>query len=181
MKTFTLPMAFLATVGAARAQLSVSECANMCLANMLALANELGCDDGDLECLCETPDYRYGIRDCTAQACPGDDAYAVLNAALEECPDPETETETETTTGAESASSTIITGSDGTTTLVPVPISTGTDGETTTSGSGDTTTPGGPHGPSTPGVSPTATSTPGQSTSTAAYDEYANDATTIGP
>ncbi|KAL3486530.1 hypothetical protein BJX62DRAFT_215105 [Aspergillus germanicus] len=86
MKTFTLPMAFLATVGAARAQLSVSDCANMCLSNMLALAGDLGCDDGDLECLCETPDYRYGIRDCTAQACPGDDAYAVLNAALEQCP-----------------------------------------------------------------------------------------------
>jgi hypothetical protein len=86
MKTFSLPMAFLATVGAARAQLSVSECANMCLSNMLALANDLGCDDGDLECLCETPDYRYGIRDCTAQACPGDDAYAVLNAALQQCP-----------------------------------------------------------------------------------------------
>ncbi|KAL2858598.1 hypothetical protein BJY01DRAFT_1483 [Aspergillus pseudoustus] len=136
MKPFTLPMALLATVGAARAQLGVSNCANMCLGNMLALAGELGCDDGDLECLCETPDYSYGIRDCTTEACPDDDASAVLQVALGQCPgssggDVTNTPGPETTSSSESAASTTITGSDGSTTVVPVTTITGSDGSTT--------------------------------------------------
>ncbi|KAL4971635.1 hypothetical protein BDW66DRAFT_155466 [Aspergillus desertorum] len=86
MKSFTLPMALLATLSIARAEISISQCASMCFNNMLSLAQNLGCDNGDMECLCETPDYRYGIRDCTREACPGDNAYDVLQAVLDECP-----------------------------------------------------------------------------------------------
>lgn len=50
-------------------------------------ASELGCKPGDLRCLCDAPDYTYGVRDCTAQACPDDDSHAVVQIALSTCPD----------------------------------------------------------------------------------------------
>ncbi|RDH19315.1 hypothetical protein M747DRAFT_296495 [Aspergillus niger ATCC 13496] len=53
---------------------------------MSGKASELGCSSGDLSCLCSKPDYSYGIRDCTAQACPNDDANAVVSSALASCP-----------------------------------------------------------------------------------------------
>ena len=58
----------------------------MCISNMNAKASELGCNSGDMACLCKKQDYMYGVRDCTAQACPGDDAAAVVKIALSSCP-----------------------------------------------------------------------------------------------
>lgn len=59
---------------------------NMCINNMKDKASELGCKPGDLRCLCDAPDYSYGVRDCTAQACPDDDSHAVVQIALSTCP-----------------------------------------------------------------------------------------------
>ena len=58
----------------------------MCISNMNAKASELGCKSGDLACLCKSNDYQYGIRDCTSQACPDDNAQTVLQMALDSCP-----------------------------------------------------------------------------------------------
>ena len=49
-------------------------------------AAELGCKSGDTNCLCNTVNYKYGIRDCTTQACPSDNAEQVLQLALSSCP-----------------------------------------------------------------------------------------------
>lgn len=59
---------------------------NMCIGNMNDKASELGCKSGDMECLCKSDDYKYGIRDCTTQACPGEDAQAVVQNAVSKCP-----------------------------------------------------------------------------------------------
>lgn len=57
----------------------------MCISNMNAKASELGCTSGDTACLCKSQDYQYGIRDCTTEACPSDDAATVLKLALASC------------------------------------------------------------------------------------------------
>ncbi|KAJ5657227.1 uncharacterized protein N7484_000876 [Penicillium longicatenatum] len=87
MKSFAVAMAMLAATGmVSAAGVSASDCAQMCISNMKAKASELGCTSGDLDCLCKSQDYSYGIRDCTKQACPDDDASTVLSMALESCP-----------------------------------------------------------------------------------------------
>lgn len=58
----------------------------MCISNMNAKASELGCQSGDMDCLCKSENYSYGIRDCTTQACPDDNAEQVLKMALAKCP-----------------------------------------------------------------------------------------------
>jgi hypothetical protein len=58
----------------------------MCLNNMKAKAGELGCSSSDMNCLCAKANYGYGIRDCTTEACPADNAAAVLSSALSSCP-----------------------------------------------------------------------------------------------
>jgi hypothetical protein len=49
-------------------------------------ASELGCKAGDMACLCKTDDYKFGIRDCTKEACPSDNAEQVLAMAIAKCP-----------------------------------------------------------------------------------------------
>lgn len=58
----------------------------MCVSNMNNKASDLGCKSGDMSCLCKTDDYKFGIRDCTQQACPSDDAEKVLAMAVAKCP-----------------------------------------------------------------------------------------------
>lgn len=58
----------------------------MCLTNMKNKASDFDCKTGDLACLCKTDDYKFGIRDCTKQACPSDDAEKVLAEAVAKCP-----------------------------------------------------------------------------------------------
>lgn len=58
----------------------------MCINNMNAKASELGCSAGDSACLCTKVNYQYGIRDCTNEACPGEDASAAVSSALASCP-----------------------------------------------------------------------------------------------
>lgn len=58
----------------------------MCISNMNAKASALGCRANDMACLCNNMDYQYGIRDCTAEACPGDNPAEVVTMALSKCP-----------------------------------------------------------------------------------------------
>ncbi|KAB8075530.1 hypothetical protein BDV29DRAFT_171877 [Aspergillus leporis] len=86
MKTTILSMVLLAAASMVGADVSVGECAQMCIGNMNNKASELGCSSGDLACLCKSDNYAFGVRDCTAQACPNDDSAAVVSAALAACP-----------------------------------------------------------------------------------------------
>lgn len=44
---------------------------------MIALAPSLGCS-ADAACLCTKPDFAYGIRDCSNEACGADVASTVI-------------------------------------------------------------------------------------------------------
>jgi hypothetical protein len=49
-----------------------------CINNMLALAPSLGCASNDANCLCSNPNFGYGIRDCSNQACGAEVASSVI-------------------------------------------------------------------------------------------------------
>lgn len=60
----------------------------ICVNNMMsaAKAQELGCDNNDLKCLCGKPDFAYGFRDCAIATCgSGDDAMKIANYAIQSC------------------------------------------------------------------------------------------------
>jgi len=82
---FSLTLAIMASAGLVGA-VSESKCARMCIDNMNNKAEELGCTSGDQRCLCDSENYSYGVRDCTAQACPEDDSAKVVQIALSTCP-----------------------------------------------------------------------------------------------
>ncbi|TEA15616.1 GPI-anchored CFEM domain protein [Colletotrichum sidae] len=42
---------------------------NDCVQRMQGKASDLGCNSGDIACLCRNRDFFYGIRDCSFQAC----------------------------------------------------------------------------------------------------------------
>lgn len=75
-------MAFLA---ATTVSATLSPCAEMCINNMNSKAPELGCMSGDIDCLCKSVNYMYGIRDCTLQACPSVNVSSVISVALSNC------------------------------------------------------------------------------------------------
>ncbi|KAH3394870.1 hypothetical protein KXV40_007449 [Aspergillus fumigatus] len=105
----SVSLLLLSAASMASAAMSVSQCAQMCLSNMKAKAGELGCSAGDDKCLCSQANYGYGIRDCTTEACPDDDAIAVLSSALSSCP---SDSAAVTATGAGGSSSGSGSGSD---------------------------------------------------------------------
>lgn len=42
-------------------------------------SSQLGCDQGNVTCYCTEPDFGYGIRDCSTEACPNQqDAQEVI-------------------------------------------------------------------------------------------------------
>ncbi|PFH62498.1 hypothetical protein XA68_13237 [Ophiocordyceps unilateralis] len=55
-------------------------CARTCARNMLSAseAEELGCNDGDFQCLCSNQDFFFGLRDCTRQNCQGNNVNEIL-------------------------------------------------------------------------------------------------------
>lgn len=55
-----------------------------CVQDMLDKASDLSCDSGDVGCLCANPDFTYGIRDCSLEACTND-AQAIINYGAEYC------------------------------------------------------------------------------------------------
>ncbi|KAH7177696.1 hypothetical protein DER46DRAFT_589306 [Fusarium sp. MPI-SDFR-AT-0072] len=48
-------------------------------------SQELGCDAGDIGCLCTNQNFIYGLRDCSAAICNSEQAAQVLNYGLEIC------------------------------------------------------------------------------------------------
>ncbi|KAL1976599.1 hypothetical protein VTN31DRAFT_2881 [Thermomyces dupontii] len=76
-------LALFASVAAAAT--SISDCAQMCLNNMLALAPSLGCASEDIACLCANKDFGYGIHDCTVEACQNDNVDEVVAYARTLC------------------------------------------------------------------------------------------------
>jgi CFEM domain len=56
---------------------------------MLGLAVSLGCPSTDVACLCANQNFGYGVRDCSAQACPpGTDLSGISQYALQYCGSP---------------------------------------------------------------------------------------------
>lgn len=43
-----------------------------CIANMFAQGPAVGCDVQSATCLCATPDWGYGVADCSSESCPAD-------------------------------------------------------------------------------------------------------------
>lgn len=50
-----------------------------------AKSQELGCEAGDVSCLCTNPDFIYGLRDCSAAICNDEQAAAVVAYGLAIC------------------------------------------------------------------------------------------------
>lgn len=50
-----------------------------------AKSRELGCDAGDVSCLCTNQDFIYGLRDCSAAICNSEQAAAVVAYGLAIC------------------------------------------------------------------------------------------------
>ncbi|KAK0704748.1 hypothetical protein B0H67DRAFT_603804 [Lasiosphaeris hirsuta] len=50
-------------------------CGKLCADNLFALASTFSCGAEDIACLCKAPNWGFGIRDCSIQACQ-DDAKA---------------------------------------------------------------------------------------------------------
>ncbi|PGH36376.1 hypothetical protein GX50_00711 [[Emmonsia] crescens] len=75
-----------AAFGAAQDLGSLSECTRGCLERMMSLAPQLGCRADDVACLCSNMDFAYGVRDCTIQACGGQDLAAAMAIAQQVCP-----------------------------------------------------------------------------------------------
>jgi hypothetical protein len=48
-------------------------------------AEELGCKQNDLRCLCANKNFLYGLRDCSAAICPAEDARKVVDYGISIC------------------------------------------------------------------------------------------------
>ncbi|KAG9258116.1 uncharacterized protein F5Z01DRAFT_319336 [Emericellopsis atlantica] len=87
MKTAAFALSALVAVVAAQDFSDLTSCAAECGRSMLSSskARELGCEDADIQCLCQNPDFTYGLRDCAREACSGDDQEALVSAGLKVC------------------------------------------------------------------------------------------------
>jgi hypothetical protein len=176
MKSFAIALGALATVVAAQEISGLPECGRFCATDMLnGQAAGIGCESNDLQCLCQSADFMYGLRDCSAATCGPDDARKIIEYGVQICRDAGVEI-TAGPTGNPSATATSDGGNDSTDTtegtdgaggLVSTILTTvSSDGEavtttpvaTTTIGSGATTaTESGSNTPSeTPGSSDTS-------------------------
>jgi hypothetical protein len=53
---------------------------------MLGQAQALGCSNTDAACLCRNVNFGYGVRDCSNQACPDQNAVSsVISYGLAYC------------------------------------------------------------------------------------------------
>ncbi|DAA74780.1 TPA_exp: GPI-anchored CFEM domain protein [Trichophyton benhamiae CBS 112371] len=99
-------------------------CSQACLQSMLGKAAELGCPPHDPGCLCSHPDFTNGLRDCTKEACPGENIEKVVEEGQKACKDmggaPGSSTGAPTTgTGSGTATGTPTSGSGSETTAPP--------------------------------------------------------------
>ncbi|PGH23549.1 hypothetical protein AJ80_02329 [Polytolypa hystricis UAMH7299] len=122
----------------------ISECGQMCINNMLDLGPSLGCGATDIQCLCSSIDFGYGVRDCSQEACPGDDLNAIQAAGAALCDSAQstgtTGTATGTATGTDDDSATTTDTDTGTATGTVTDTATGTATFTVTGTSTGTAT-----------------------------------------
>jgi hypothetical protein len=54
-----------------------------CVKDMYAIAaSQMGCSDLQASCLCKVPDFKYGVRDCSSQACIGQNGGQVAKDVM---------------------------------------------------------------------------------------------------
>ncbi|KAG8358065.1 hypothetical protein FVEN_g4196 [Fusarium venenatum] len=87
MKSSLLTVFGLVAAAAAQSSGDLPQCGQTCASNMISAAKsqELGCDAGDVSCLCTNQDFIYGLRDCSAAICNDEQAAAVIAYGLALC------------------------------------------------------------------------------------------------
>ncbi|KOS20393.1 Uncharacterized protein ESCO_005464 [Escovopsis weberi] len=75
MKTFVLALSALAAVVAAQSTDNLAPCS----------AQELGCQSGDLQCLCTNQNFFFGLRDCSSEICSEGDARSTVDFGIQMC------------------------------------------------------------------------------------------------
>ncbi|KAF4983001.1 hypothetical protein FDECE_17402 [Fusarium decemcellulare] len=87
MKSTLLTIVGLAAAVAAQSAGDLPQCGQTCAGNMVSAekSEELGCDTGDLGCLCTNQNFVYGLRDCSLAICNEEQAAQVLQYGLEVC------------------------------------------------------------------------------------------------
>ncbi|KAL6913439.1 hypothetical protein FSHL1_011115 [Fusarium sambucinum] len=87
MKSSLLTVFGLVAAAAAQTSGDLPQCGQTCASNMVSAAKsqELGCDAGDVSCLCTNQDFIYGLRDCSAAICNDEQAAAVVAYGLALC------------------------------------------------------------------------------------------------
>jgi hypothetical protein len=87
MKSSFLTVFGLVAAAAAQSSSDLPQCGQTCASNMVSAAKsqELGCDAGDVSCLCTNQDFIYGLRDCSAAICNSEQAAAVVAYGLALC------------------------------------------------------------------------------------------------
>jgi hypothetical protein len=136
--------AFVAAVAAQNVS-GLPQCGQTCVNNMLAddKADELGCDSGDVACLCVNPNFTYGVRDCSLAICDQDEVSEIVNRAIAICAEQGVLVTTAegsasaTSVGTESAAAATETSSESSSATVSTVLSTITSAvDTTTIGDG---------------------------------------------
>ncbi|KAM0426998.1 hypothetical protein ACHAPT_007896 [Fusarium lateritium] len=87
MKSTILSVFGLAAAVVAQNAGDLPQCGQTCAGNMIGAekSQELGCDTGDLQCLCTNQDFIYGLRDCSRAICNDEQAAQVLEYGLQVC------------------------------------------------------------------------------------------------
>ncbi|RMJ12081.1 hypothetical protein BHE90_014730 [Fusarium euwallaceae] len=87
MKSTILSVFGLAATVVAQSAGDLPQCGQTCAGNMIGAekSKELGCDTGDLQCLCTNQNFIYGLRDCSRAICSEEQAAQVLEYGLSVC------------------------------------------------------------------------------------------------
>uniref|UniRef100_A0A1Y1K5X0 CFEM domain-containing protein n=1 Tax=Photinus pyralis TaxID=7054 RepID=A0A1Y1K5X0_PHOPY len=88
MKSAAFAFTLVAAV-AAQDLAALAQCGQTCANNMMAAgkAEELGCKENDLKCLCSNVNFSYGLRDCAHAICTEQDANKVVDYGVKVCRD----------------------------------------------------------------------------------------------
>ena len=47
--------------------------------------SELECENNDIECLCQNPNFIYGLRDCSSATCDDEEARRIIDFGVQLC------------------------------------------------------------------------------------------------
>ncbi|KAM0486031.1 hypothetical protein ACHAPX_000732 [Trichoderma viride] len=87
MKSVVIALCTFVAAAAAQGSPNLAVCGQTCATNMLDSdkAEELGCKQNDLKCLCANKNFLYGLRDCSAAICSAEDARKVVEYGISIC------------------------------------------------------------------------------------------------